>query len=297
MNPIPTTPTRAGVAGRLVSFFACMSLAFSLAVAQTPLVHYTFDEGSGTIAANSGSLGSGSDLTLNFSNDRIAWTTATPGGLGSALQFTGGFATGYAAGNAAGLNTNLQAFTITMWVNVTDVGSLTNGDRLLGVWNNNAGFDLRFNNVNTAAGTATLALLVDGADRNSTSSIAVNNGWAFVAVSYDGSQTASNVAFYNGGAGINASASQLGSLGTLNRGQVDTLSATAGMLQIGSSQSAGSNDRTPPAIFDDVRIYSGVLDATQIEAVRLAAIPEPSSAAAFLAGASLAGAVWLRRRR
>ncbi|HEY9250674.1 MAG TPA: LamG domain-containing protein [Rariglobus sp.] len=279
----------------------CLLLALvapSVMRAQTALIQYDFDEGTGTTAASSGSL-TGSDLTLSSVGTHLTWasSSSTLSGSGSALVMDGanrGTNLGYVTGDGTALNTNLSAFTITLWVNLS---TPANSDRLLAFTDGSNGFDLRLNTV--SGNNSTLSLNVDGGSATSTSSATVGGEWVFIAVSYDGTQSANNVSIYNGTTSI--SASLLGSVLTINSGSVNTLGSTnlSSALRVGSAYGTAGSDRTPAGMFDDIRIYDSVLDASEIEAVRASAIsiPEPSVAALVFAVAGLVVAGARRRRR
>ncbi len=275
----------------------------SLTQAQTPLIQYNFNEGTGTSAANTGSLApvfpsTTSNLILDATHSSWATAASTLSGTGSALIIDGAgknsTTSGYQQADGTGLNTNLSAFTITLWVNLTTAGA---SERLVTFADGSVpshGFDFR---LNTLTGEqASLGLFVDGTTVTSTGGniVDVVGQWTFVAVTYDGNATTNNVSFYYGGSSV--SATVLGSAVTANKGAIDTVNNQTTALRVGSSGTTNV-DRTPAGVFDDVRIYGSVLDASAIEAVRVSAIPEPATTALLMAGAGLIGAVILRRRR
>jgi len=91
------------------------------------------------------------------------------------------------------------------------------------------------------------------------------NELVFVAVSYDGTKTSSNVLFYRGTAATSLS---LVSTVTLNEGTVDTF---PGRLAVGG-RSGFNGPRTFHGIMDNVRIFGSKTDATG--ALSLAEIDE-----------------------
>jgi hypothetical protein len=105
-------------------------------------------------------------------------------------------------------------------------------------------------------------------------------------VTYD--SATSTVSFYSGdqttGVSLNDTAAKTGSI-----------AASALNLEIGGTPVTGS-DRSPTALFNDVRIYNGVLGLSELEAVRYASIPEPSHYAAIFGALSLAALVVRSRR-
>lgn len=268
-----------GVSALLLALFATSAHA-------ALLVQYNFDGGN----ANDTGTGTPANGTLIGANS--GFTSSTPGGSGLAYSTGAGvndyITTGTTvtpdAGPPAKL-ASLNAFTISMWVNLQAVPVL--GDRLVSTWDGSNGIDFR---INTASATNfPLVLSVDGATTTSANVTAPStNTWLFLAVTYDGSVTTGNVRFYTGRTDV--AAAQLGGVGNSNAGVV---ASTGGALQIGGTP-ATALDRSPSAFFDDVRIYDTVLTATELEAVRASNIPEPASLG--LVGLSLLGLMARRRR-
>lgn len=110
----------------------------------------------------------------------------------------------------------------------------------------------------------------------------------FLAVTYDGTLTTNNIAFYTGS--TSSGVMQLGLSVSSNAGILGDNSLPFQVA--GTAQTTG--DRTPLGYFDDIRIYEGVASAEFLEGVRLQNIPEPSSTALLLCGIAGAG---LRRWR
>ncbi|RRJ96949.1 hypothetical protein Ga0100231_024675 [Opitutaceae bacterium TAV4] len=285
---------------RLIATFASVALVgiVSAITLPDPVVHYTFDEGTGTTASNSGT-GTNGGITLNRgTSNAAAWSAEgnTPSGSGYALSINGNNAgdgntgTNIAAGaDVTQLNAGFSAFTVSLWVNVT---SLANSPtRLIGVNNGSSnGFSFRLEN--TTPNSVKLQLWVNGTALNTTALVNLSNGWAFLAVSYDGTATSANVNFYTGDTSASSALSLVDDKSlTLNKGTVASLTGAGRdyRLRLGAGQDYSGANRTPNALFDDVRIYTSVLDATQLEAVRLSnltAVPEPAATAA-IAGAIL----------
>jgi hypothetical protein len=146
--------------------------------------------------------------------------------------------------------------------------------------------------INTSlAGTAS-QLVDSAADAN----YASTTQWTFFACSYDGSLTSNNVKFYVGTAGTPVT---LVSTATLNMGTVPDDST--GGLTIGNyTNTPSGSGRTYDGLLDNIRIFgsqsdnSGVLTQSDLESLRSADVPEPSSVALVFAGL---GGLLLRRRR
>lgn len=280
---------------------ACVSALGVTLDAQTLLVHYDLNEGSGTTATDS-TTGTASDGTLG---GNATWSTNTPDGSGSSLSLTKNATdANFVSAGSSEVNA-LTSFTITLWFNAQ--GTVTAGDRLLSTLSSGTfkGFDL---NLQALTSTATnisasgfrLGLLVDGTSGGSAlfssagTSVNASNQWVFLAVSYDGTKTTDNVSFYTGTSG--SAVTQLGVVGTLNMGAVDS---TTGSLQIGNT-TATTGDRTPTGLFDDVRVYSGVASSGFLNDVRLdnlSSVPEPSTCAAVAGALALVATGILRRRK
>ncbi len=281
------------VAGCFILTFGCASNASA-----QMLIQYKFDEGSGTTAANSGSIGSSANLTIRpDAGTHLTWAApaSTAFGGGSALVSDGvarGSQPGYIYGDGTGLNTGLSAFTMTMWVNLSSTTG-TSADRLLSFSGpgsvGTGGFQLQ---LNTTTPTTALTLNVDGSAVISTANASVLGSWAFLAVTYDGTATSNNVSFYSGT--TTTSAAALGSVRTLNKGAVDLITSPSQVLRIGNASDTNL-DRSPAGMFDDVRVYSGVLNASSVEAVRLAAVPEPSTMLFLAVGVAIVAGIRLRR--
>jgi hypothetical protein len=71
----------------------------------------------------------------------------------------------------------------------------------------------------------------------------------------------------------------LASTTTVNAGAV--LDSTA-KFGIGYTDAAPASDTAPPGFLDDIRVYDGTLSAQELNAVRLANVPEPATGALVL---------------
>jgi hypothetical protein len=110
--------------------------------------------------------------------------------------------------------------------------------------------------------------------------------WVFFALSYDGSSATNNVVMYSGS--ISSTVVQR-STGSVDRG---TLSDENTKFHVGNVE---ANSRGFNGSLDDIRLYSGILDTSALESVRVSAIPEPSSYGLILG--ALASALVLTRRK
>jgi hypothetical protein len=247
------------------------------AVPAAPAAIVTGGSASGFVAGNSPS-GSGSVFTTGDGNNNYLTTGAAgdPDGV---------------IGDIAKLD-NLQAFTLTVWVNLQTVAV---NDRFMSDGGAPGltidGFDFLIAGPSSGTISASnfrLTLAVDRTSVNATPNTGALNQWVFFAVTYDGTLTSNNVVFYRGT--TSTSASQLGSTLTLNNGPVNENNLPFQVA--GTAQTP--NDRSPAGLYDDVRVYSGAADAAFIEGIRLANIPEPSSSTAVLCGTLLLGLI--RRR-
>ncbi|MFA6961643.1 MAG: LamG-like jellyroll fold domain-containing protein [Opitutaceae bacterium] len=285
-------------------------IAFTLAPlagkldAQTLLLEYKFN-GSGTTALNTAGTISGGDMTFYDTTGAAAnLYGATGSGVSGAagdLAFNNTASTGMGTtgtgGRAqtsynAGIQT-LTSFTLTGWFKTDSTSSIGGNATLINNLNGTNGFHL----FSSASGV--LALNVDGTSVTSTGTTAYagTQQWVFFAVTYD--STTSVAKFYVGDTAGNLS---LNVSRTLNAGATNDNSGSISMANL-----AGTSIRPFDGYLDDMRVFGatsgslGALDMTAIQGIMtgdISNIPEPSSAAAFIAGGSafIAGFIKLRRR-
>ena len=263
--------------------FTLIALASTTLRGQALLSHYTLN-GSGD---DSGSLGIDGEL--------IGDASYTEGGVGiynQALSTADGTQDFFRADTSGNTAFDLSAITISLWVNVS---ALNDGDRLVSSVTSTTGFDLYLKKDNLSAGDFRLAFgfnSTSGAVQSSDNVGYQANEWVFLAVTYDSTiESGDDVFFYLGSETNAVTMNDSGVKG----GATGTITTSTQDLEIGGTP-ATSGDRTPSALFNDVRIYNGALDMTALEAVRTAAIPEPSQFAWF-AGFIAVCATIVRRRR
>lgn len=270
--------------------------ALSAPASAALLVQYTFDEASAgaTTALNTGTLGSGADGTFSGTAAR---STDTPGGVGASFSSNGGTASNYlTAGDVSGLQTGMGQFTLVTWVNLQ--ANPTAGDGVIAKGTSSGGFSWQF--ANPTSGTLSaqnfrfdLALKYGSGQYSADITSGGIGEWMLVAVSYKWNPYPANrsdINYYVGG--LDSAVASAGSLAPVNAGlNVTTNSGTE--LRIGGT-ARGTGDRSPSALFDDVRIYNEVLTQAQLEEIRMATIPEPLSEA-FLGLAGM-GLMLCRRR-
>ncbi|MDE3066872.1 MAG: right-handed parallel beta-helix repeat-containing protein [Verrucomicrobiota bacterium] len=227
-------------------------------------LHYAFDEGTGP-ALDSGIAPADDGAFVGLATH----TTNTPWGTGRALDLSDGNNDWVTAGNPAKLN-GLTNFTLTTWFNLR--GDPANGDRLIDKVSGtpNGGFGWRI--ISPTSGTIsasnfTLALQITLAQQTTLPvNIGADHQWIFLAVSYDGTGASSNVKWYKGD--LNNGVSLLATTSRDSGPVIDTTND----LRIGSTP-ATTSDRTPPAWFDDVRVFSTVLSQIDLEKIRLETVP------------------------
>jgi hypothetical protein len=162
---------------------------------------------------------------------------------------------------------SLQQFTLTGWYYTAALGN--NGARILDNASGSTGFYLSRSNTGFlelgvgSGGTLNLA-------QSSTTGFSVVGSWVFFAVTYDGAATSTNVRMYHGSL---SSAATFDVTRSLNRG---TPANDTAIFTVGNR---ADNQRQFVGLLDDIRLYSGVLDESQIEAVRLESIPPPPNVA------------------
>lgn len=244
-------------------------------------------------------LGSGAPINMNL----MKWASSvaeSPSGEGRSLNLNAdppeasyAFAEGAYHGSAK--IEGLTAFTLTLWINVRDASGFFElpDKRILGDYAQGEGFYLSFG-PKQLGHTVTpdhfrLRLNVDQISVYSDYTGGANQEWKFIAATYSSDATTSWGAFYEGA--VHQAATELTGPQTfsLNRGPTDNLGFPP--LRIGSENTV-ENYKLASWI-DDVRIYGSALSLGEIEAIRVAGVPEPATMG-LLAASSV---VLLCRRR
>lgn len=259
--------------------------AMAAPVSRAALVlRYNFDESSsGTDSATDSGAAPAAPGTLSGSAARIG---NTPGGasIGALdVSLPNSFVT---AGDVEKLD-GLSQFTLTGWINLQ--GTPGHGNRIMSKQVPSGNFDGFSFALNNPTGGATerradnfqLNMALGGAGgfafHTSGADLGADNQWVFVAATYDGTQSADNLRFYSGDTLLGVT--QLGNASSVI---VGSLLANDMEFKV-AAQSAGTV--SPPAWFDDIRVYDQVLSAAELEAVRLENVPEPGSLALLALGA------------
>lgn len=278
---------------------AASAFAFSAASAQ--LVHYDFDEAS---SGSQDAINHGTAANANGSFVGNATRTgSTPSGFTTGALDTTGATSGdlryVTAGDVAELD-SLAAFTVTAWVNLQ--ADPTGNHRIVSKQapSSFAGFSINTTDAVEGARSASnfgLRTFIGGEtafafDDAGQMTISADNTWTFIAISYDGTSSSANVDYYSAADDLSGSVVHLATT-TINAG---TTVASSAAFNIGHTDAAPTSNTALPGFLDDVRVYGQVLTQSELEAVRLEAIPEPSTYAAIFGGAALLF-VGLRRFR
>lgn len=310
--PPDTQFTRAHFPGRnaprmkpniLQTSFA-LGVLFHLTAANAQLLHYEFTEGVGTTSASSGSV-AGSLTLRNATGVPTSSLWGAPGSGPSsspadrALNLTsaGGMGTGSTGPSAfagsVGSVAPLTSFTITGWFRPgsEDLARA----KFLEIRNTN--FELGVTGLSGGpAGARNRLRLTIETNGDSFPEVDVLgdfeaewstvDSWAFFAISYNSQSPTEKVKFYSGSISGSSSLSR-------------TTTSAVVLLPLGSSSiligARKFNEDPFLGFIDDFRIYGDSLSASDIEHVRLQAVPEPGSMALLgLGGLSF---VWARRHR
>ena len=245
-------------AASLRHLFNCAILTFALSAPSawgaTLVGFWNLNEGSGTTATDDS--GSGNTGTLINSP---AWT---PGESGTALNFVSG-GKGYVAASGAESLADLYAhgLSVAAWIKPRSAGS-GNGGRIVDKDNNNGGWFFAMN------GATTLRLAIDTFPSSSPSRLSSAtiklNVWQHVAATWDGSVSGSNIHIYING--VLAEGATIDGAG-LAQSDADTPFAIGNR----SKDLARGFD----GAIDEVRVYSGVLTAAEIQALANVSNPPP----------------------
>lgn len=275
---------------------AGLGLAAISLPAQTLLLRYDFSTFvDGVVKDGSGNnhdgqitgLGTwGADQTgvTGLAGDRAFNNTASI--MGSTSANTGGAVVAPALGN-------MTSFTISLWFKTDGAQFLTGSARLFDMGT------LLLAGVGSGKVSLNAGATVLAANGTADTSIAAQNSWVFIAVTYDGTSATglNNIKIYAGSA-----------TGAVTLVATNTSSSLTGAQSLAATY-FGANavlGRAFDGWLDDIRVYgdasgaAGALSETELNAVRLAGatgIPEPSSAAVIAGGAGLAAVAALRRRK
>ncbi|CAN5208489.1 hypothetical protein BH23VER1_BH23VER1_10280 [soil metagenome] len=287
MSPL----TSAATTGLLFAVVGFLSFAVPQAAPAALLLHYSFDESaSGSLPALDGGAAPPAPGTFVGAAER---TGNTPGGFSvGALDIDqpNSFVT---AGDVDKLD-GLSQLTLAGWLNLQAAPG--HGNRIMSKQDATSfgGFSFALNNPTEGAAERradnfqlNMALGGDGGFTFNTSGadLDADNTWIFVAVTYDGTTAANNLKFYWGDP--LTPVAQLGADLSSTSGQLPSLTQE---FKVGA-QSEGTV--SPPAWFDDIRVYDEVLDLEALDGIRLANVPEPGALALLAIG----GALCLARRR
>lgn len=279
---------------------ACaLALAASSATAGHTL-GYQFNDFSGPAAADGGASANGAPF-LSFAGD------ASLGGAGSGvsgLSFDRAY-DGTAANTMGGVTSaggraqhsgdvqaidTLTSFTLAGWFKTDGSTSIGNNATIL---NNNSSATSGYNLAGTGATAGSLSLSVNNGSISSGAEYLDTQSWVFFAVTYDGTavQPGPNVSWYKGTEGDSVS---MVSMGTMIAGAVND---DGQALTVGGENPFGSlNTFAFDGFLDNLRIWDNVLDAGQLDGVRLGdlnPVPTPGSMGLL----AMAGLVGVRRRR
>jgi hypothetical protein len=273
-------------------------VAISPVFASAQIINYTFDAGTGTTAASTGSL---APATLTFSAG-AAYGTAGSGVSGASTDFALSLPDATFGDNRAsnltpsaltGLN-GLTSYTISTWFNR---GAITSSGRLL--------------NIATSSGSS-IDIFKDGANNFTFNTGGVNTSsggstilntlgsYVFFAVTVDSTVATNNIKFY---AGTSTGAVGLVSQHTFAT-PADLVTGIASSFTVGNRTANDRGFGGSASFIDELNIFGatsgagGVLSLSQLDDLRVStsAIPEPSSFAS-LAGLAMIGFASLRRRR
>ncbi|AHF89078.1 anchor protein [Opitutaceae bacterium TAV5] len=269
-----------------------------------PLFRWDFNNNTDVSTANHGTASGGAITMVAHGGTNTAYFSADGAGRSGqsgdhAFDLTSSTGMGATAPNSTGpagviwsSDSSLQSlsgltsFTLTGWINPAT--TLNNAARIISS-----------STLTLMAGSANqLALQVNGTSVYSSTAYTSVNSWMFFAVTYDSTTDIDNVVFYVG----------TDPAGTLSKAGTATLDAGAlntftGQLLLGNNSTSGDTTRPFQGMMDDIAIYgatggaAGALSEQQLNLIfNPSGIPEPSTWALLLGGATLVLAI-IRRRK
>ncbi len=281
------------------------------------LIDMNLNEGSGTTAGNAGTLPDGVIASSGGGRPLPSWDSPGVNNTGSSVGFdyiqTGrpGFFQAIDI-SSSGMN-NLSAFTISYWwksvvPTTVNPGVPSNPGRMTvfatrdSTTNSAAGIQMGFSGeFATTGGTAPQVEFSMGDGTNGgrifgafspTSNVGLyDDSWNFLALTFDGAAVSNKVQIYSGnevdGVVLNAVFNQFDLL-------TSTGVSAAGLISIGDGLNGFSAWSSFSGDLDNIYVTDTALDLSELEALRLSAIPEPATGMIiFLSGVAL---ICLRRR-
>jgi hypothetical protein len=264
---------------------------FSVAPIQAwaePLLWYNFNEASGN-ALDTGDAPQ-TDAQLLGGATR---SSDTPSGSGSSLDLRTEAPYAHALSTDAADLDGLSAITVITWLKLDSYPSGNNRLAAKQASGTFGGFNFSMNATpndgpvgpdnfrlamfvgnNVSSGPTDFGAAFSSADADAASK------WAFLAVTYDGTQAANNTKFYMGG--TNSAVAQLGADQTLVQLTID---GGAALFGVGYTDAAPTANTSAIGLQDDVRVYGRALTPAELEDVRLANVPEPSAIALLMVAA------------
>lgn len=251
--------------GVLLTIFAFIA---NHAIAQTPLISLSFNEGEGLTTANTGSL----SATFSLTETSPIWSTNVPISGGTNSVDFGTDAKQYVVESADiidGLK-GLTTFTITGWLNCRNSEEGGGGNRIV-QWGNDGGDGVDF--VYHSDGSVQMAVNQwsdqgnppkSSAGKVTTDPDAGDANWVFVAVTYDA--TAKESKFYFG---TNADTAVIdGDPIAYDQGVVGQNINKLAIGHFNVATRSKAEDRMFRGLIDEIRIYDVVLTAHQIVKVQ-----------------------------
>ncbi len=242
------------------------------------VAHYEFEETSGTTLGDSSGNGYNGNVIgsgdLNVSG--VVGSAYEPGGSGSYGRVTGGVSTFGIGGN--------NARTISLWFKTPGFGGTNDQYRLIGFGSGAAAsFSIVAEAGTNAGGSNRVGLRYGNGnvyfDADNSGTAFATNTWYHLAVVYDGTTldlesigTASDstgLIFYVNGVEVDTAA------GNLNNG-TQALNTELSDFVMGAPANGDESLGSYPGLLDDVRVYSSVLSAAEIDTLASAAGSLPS---------------------
>lgn len=248
------------------------------------VLHYKLNEGSGTTVADSGA---GTAANGVFFGSGSSWTTDTPSGSGYAFSVNDNSGSSYITAGTVPKIQGLGDFTISFWMKLSEVHA---NDRIFSTQSSvssNGYLDLSTTDTNASAMTLNFKFSNGSSSATVISDAFDATEWVYISIVRT---VTGNVDIYKGDASADSSLSLIASV--TGRSTSPSINQNSGEFRFGSTAATTSN-RTPDGFLSDFRLYTGTLTPTELNNIRLAAIPEPS-AFVLLGGAAL---LFMARKR